>query len=199
MLLPILLLLSACRSQAGEEDEQGGASPAPAGVDENSAAPGDEAARLQALVGRVLPAALGGDREARTRNLKSGIGGSACGEVASKATGGGFRPFLVTPDETALVAKAPAIAFDDPQEVFADAWIRWCATPEDLQRLAPALREAAANVVEITPVVDGPPDLPSPAAEAELQPPEAPRPPARKPPPPPEIDSFFNSVDRPGQ
>lgn len=207
-LLPILALLASCNGQADEENV---AAEAPA---ENAAAapaaiPGaQDAAALQAKVSRAMAVGLPGAATAQYRAIRPGTGGAACGEVATQEKGaaGIFRPFVVTPDGLAVVAAGPAINWEDPDDFVADAYIRWCASPEELKRLAPQLQSAAAkSAAEMTPPKEEP-DLPLPPvrddAGAPVPPPaaEAPPPPPRKkgpPPPPPQIDSFFNSVDRP--
>jgi hypothetical protein len=99
-----------------------------------------------------------------------------------------------------VVAATAKLAYDDPGDFVADAWIRWCASPEELQKLAPELRRAAgdpasAPMNSLAPAADGDvsavPDVPPPAAPA----PAPPRPAApAKPPPPANVESFFNSV-----
>jgi hypothetical protein len=94
----------------------------------------------------------------------------------------------------AVVASGPRIAYEDPNDFLADAWIRWCATPEELEALGPAIQAAAAKAASTDPSLNiAEPEIPLP--EPAAPPPEAPRakPP---PPPPPQIDSFFNSVQR---
>jgi hypothetical protein len=209
-LLPILALLASCNSQADEEDV---AAEAPIGEmagNASGALPGaEDVVALQARVSRAMAVGLPGASTAAYRALRTGTGGAACGEVATQAKGlaGIFRPFVVTPDGLAVVADAPAIDWEDPDDFVADAYIRWCATPEELQRLAPQLQSAAAKTAAAMKAPAEEPDLPLPPVRedpvAEVQPPAAqpaPLPPPRKkgpPPPPPQIDSFFNSVDRP--
>jgi hypothetical protein len=191
----ILLALAGC------EDRGGGPEPSPeAGAEQNLALEGGllpsgaaDPAKLQALIDKAMPAVLPNAKAARYRDVRAGAGGAACGEVAAGSAI--FRPFVVTPEGVAVVATGAAIAYDDPNDIFADAWIRWCATPEELQRLAPQLQKAAdANIADLVPPPDMPvPDVPIPLPQTE----EAPRSvaPAR-PAPPPQIDSFFNSVQR---
>ena len=205
-LLPILLLFAtACGSKDGENEEFAQT----AAELPNAAAPvlpaGEDPALLRARVVRAMAVALPGAADAQYRALRPGVGGSACGEVATAGKSplaGIFRPFVVTPDGLAVVAEAAVIDWEDPDDFMADAWIRWCATPEELQRLGPRLQSAAANsAAAATPVPEGP-DLPLPPVLAET--PAAPPEPAAAPPPrprksdapPPRIDSFFNSVDR---
>jgi hypothetical protein len=205
-LLPILALLASCNNQADEEEvaeTPAGevAAAAPAGL------PGaQDMAALQAKVSSAMAVGLPGAASAEYRALRPGTGGSACGEVATQAKGaaGIFRPFVVTPDGLAVVASGPGIDWEDPDDFVADAYIRWCATPEELQRLAPQLQSAAAKSAAAMKPPEEEADLPLPPVRedpaAEVPPPAAvpPPPPPKKgpPPPPPRIDSFFNSVDR---
>ena len=200
ILLPILLVLTVgCgdRNAGGEEGAAGADSEAAALAAAAEAAAPDPA-RLQALVERAMATLPGGAR-AKYRNVRAGSNGAACGEVALQSPL--FRPFVVSPQAFAIVAAGPAIAFEDPADPAADAWIRWCATPEDLLALEPRLRAAEAAA----PAVDGnllaPPPLDLQLPEAAAPPPrDAPAPPRKDAPAPPQqIDSFFNSVQRPGQ
>lgn len=203
LLLP-LLLLSGCGAGSPDapEEDPGAASPGAAVAD--GALPGGDGgdgglSAVEALIARAMPAVLPDPAKARYRDVRAGVGGAACGAVATPGPGGGegpFRPFVVTPQGVAVVATGPAIAFDDPSDFLADAWIRWCASPEELQRLGPELKRAAAL----------PPPLPEPALEPDLVAAPAPAQPTapaappprepRRPPPPPQIDSFLNSVQR---
>jgi hypothetical protein len=203
-LLPILLLLASCGSKNAEEDaaSNGSSGEVPAGAAASPSA--EESAALQAKVSRAMAVVLPGAGTAEYRNVRAGAGGAACGEVATAGKEAGiFRPFIVTPDGLGVVASGPAIAWDDPNDFVADAWIRWCATPEELARLGPQLQNAAVNsAAAAAEVPAAEPDLPLPpvrdGAPLTAPPPEASPPPQRKeaPPPPPRIDSFFNSVDR---
>jgi len=198
--LLILFILSSCGKKApvDEPATPDGGSLLPANMAE-SAAP-DDSAQVQALIDRAMPAALKDPKAAQYRNLRAGAGGSACGEVAVKA-GAAFVPFVVNPDGIAVVGTRPQIAWEDPDDFLADAWIRWCATPEELAKLRPRF-EKAANV----PIPDPGnaaaailPPLDSPIPAAAPPPPPAPEKPASPPkpappPPTPRIDSFFNSV-----
>lgn len=195
----ILLSLSACHNDGtGEGAGDAASEPQQALVPETglpSTAPNP--AQLQAMVKRAMAAVLPDAKAARYRNLHAGTGGAACGEVSAGSTP--FRPFVVTPNAIAVVAATSAIAFEDPSDIFADAWIRWCATPDDLRRLGPVLQQAAAsNVIETIPNPEipppGEPALPPPTP-ADTPPPRA----AAQPAPRPEIDSFFNSVQRQGE
>jgi hypothetical protein len=194
----ILLLLAGCGSRS---DSGNGGEEAPAAVDALAnlqlPTPEEEAARLRALVARAMPAVLPGAKDARYRNVRAGTGGSACGEVAAKGANV-FRPFVVTPEGVAVVGGTPRIAFEDPTDFLADAYIRWCATPEELAHIAPQLKGAPAGATlnEVTAAAP-PPALAEPAPETPPAP--APKAAPSRPAPPPEIDSFFNSVQHKGQ
>ncbi|HEY7808996.1 MAG TPA: hypothetical protein VIA98_01295 [Allosphingosinicella sp.] len=206
-LLPILLLLASCGSQGGD-DNAAGEGAGGAAADGQPVLPAvPNLAALQAKVERAMASALPNADGAQYRALRAGAGGSACGEIVTAGKGplaGVARPFIVTPDGVAVVAEGPAIGWDDPDDFVADAWIRWCATPEELERLRPQLeRAAAASVNTAATAPDTGPDLPLPPIleEAPAPAPAAPAAPAqtpskKSPPPPPRIDSFFNSVDR---
>ncbi|QAY76364.1 hypothetical protein [Sphingosinicella sp. BN140058] len=196
----ILLSLSACHNDAAEEGVVDAASEPQQALVTNAAvgSSAPDPAQLQAMVKQAMATVLPDAKAARYRNLHAGTGGAACGEVAAGSTA--FRPFVVTPNAIAVVAATPAIAFEDPSDIFADAWIRWCATPDDLRRLGPVLQQAAAsNVIETIPNPEipppGEPALPPPTP-ADTQPPPAA---VAQPAPRPEIDSFFNSVKRQGE
>ncbi len=170
----------------------------------NLLAPADpnDPARLQALIAQAMPLAIPDAKDAQYRNLRGGAGGAVCGEVAAKPAGRAapvFRPFIINPDGMAVVAATPKLAFDDPGDFVADAWVRWCASPEELQKLAPQLRKAASN----PPPPPPPGDVDVGAADVPPSPPPAPAaaPPTAKPaakPPPASVESFFNSVQHQG-
>ena len=200
----LLLLLAGCGSDDGgagaggdpRDRQDADAAAAANAMLANLAAPAEDPARLREIVARAMPLALPGAKDAAYRNLRSGAGGSVCGEVAPKAAAGApaFRPFLVDPGGVALVAAAPELKLDDPNDFFADAWIRWCATPQELQTIAPKLRQAATAPPPPPPgQVDAanPPQLPAaPPSPPVAPPPRRPAPPQ----PPATIDSFVNAV-----
>jgi hypothetical protein len=198
----ILLVLSGCGQKAPQAAEP--AEPAAAaGLNLDVTAAPTDPAQLQALVDRGMASSLRDPKAAQYRNVRAGAGGAACGEVAVKA-GAPFLPFVVTPDALAVLGTKPDIAWEDPDDFLADAWIRWCASPEELAKLGPRLQSAArtppppgsevgaALPSPIAPsimAVDPPPPPPS----DRVVPAPAPAPPPR-PAPAPQIDSFFNSV-----
>jgi hypothetical protein len=203
LLLLLPSLLAGCGSGNGGEPADNEALAAAAAANAalaNSAEPAaDEAARIQALIAKAMPGAIADAADAQYRNLRLGAGGAACGEVASKPAGRAapvFRPFVINPDGYAVVAASPKLAFDDPGDFVADAWIRWCATPEELQKLAPELHRAAADPAAAPMnAIGAGADTPVPDAAPPPAPPSSP-PQARpsNPPPPARVDSFFNSI-----
>src|SRR4051812_2607453 len=153
-------------------------------------------ARLQAMIDETMPAALGNAKDAQYRNVRAGAGGAVCGEVSSARQP--FLPFVITPAKVALVGASPQIQFADPSDLLADAYVRWCATPEELSRIGPQLHQAASDPANIamSQVTAATPPLPPPegAEVAPAAPPPAVKaaPPKAAPPPPQDIDSFMN-------
>lgn len=200
----ILLLLAGCGAKTADEGADGaGAGEADPFANAAAVAAGPaDPARVQDLALRGMAGILRNPKGAQYRDVRPGVGGSACGYVAPEgAAAEGFRPFVVTPDAIGVIGTTAAIAFEDPDDLLADAWIRWCATPEELQRLAPALQAAAAASAAAPatepaqaplPPID-PPVVPEPAPDPV---PAAPPAKAKAPPPPAQIDSFFNSVQK---
>ena len=193
----IALLLAGCDSRKSGEAVDNEALAAAAEANAmlaNMAAPADpnDPARLQAMIAQAMPAAIPDAKDAQYRNVRAGAGGAVCGDVAVKPV---FRPFVINPDGLAVVAATPKMAFADPTDFVADAWVRWCASPEELQRLAPELRQAASNPASIP---MGNVDAGAAGVVPEAPPEAAPAPPAKaapsRPPPPAKVDSFFNSV-----
>jgi hypothetical protein len=196
VILP-LLLLAACgaKGQGNAESEAQNDLLANLQLVDANADP----ARLQALIDEAMPAALGNTKDAQYRNVRAGAGGAVCGEVSSAKQP--FLPFVITPAKIALVGSTPQIQFSDPSDLLADAYVRWCATPEELSRIGPQLHQAVSDPANITmsQATVVPPPLPPPdaaAAPAAAPPPPAQAAPARPAPPPQDIDSFMNSVAR---
>ena len=203
--LLLLMPLSACGWASPEDmnaQEEGADIAAEALAAANQAA-GEEAedpAALQARVERAMGVILRDPRSARYANVRSGVARSVCGEVDSKQENGrygGMRPFVVTPEGVAVVSATAAIGFGDPADIFPDYYIRWCASPEELTRLGPAVRTplpAPADPGVQADIPDIPALDPAPPAGG----PAGPTPKAR---PPVEggvekDDSFLNSVVR---
>ena len=199
-----ILLLAACESERAPE-APAEATPTAAAFDENGLIalnPTEvEARALQALAG-----ALKDPASAQLWNLRGEPTGAICGEVDAKEGGKytGARPFVVTPEGSALISATPAIGYGDPADVFPDLYIRWCATPQELATIGPAIAArnapegAAANVTAPVPEPAPPPlqPLPPPPRAAEPAPPPAPK---AEPPAPPaagEEESFSKAVLR---
>ena len=201
----ILLLLSAC----GKEGDDGAAGRDAMRAEEQAVGEGlldptgvTDPAQLQALVARAMATAMPGATDIEYRNVRPGSAGAVCGEVArpgAKGAAGPFLPFVVNPDSAAIVGTTPTIAYDDATDPLAEAWLRWCASAEELQAIAERMRTegpAKAGALVAPPPIE-PIDL-EPAQPPVAQQPPAAAPPAAQtpPPPPPQIDSFFNSVQR---
>ena len=201
-LLILAPALGGCGSQGGSE--AGGGGGRSGAVDEAALAreallaeeaalgPGPDALIATAMPGLVDPA------KARYRNVRPGIGGGACGEVSTPVgkAQGPFRPFVITREGVAVINATPAISFRDPTDVFPDLYMRWCATPEELQGLAPELSRGpldealeASNLANATASIVEPPALPE-APPAVADPPAPPAPAAEK------IDRFEEAVRR---
>jgi hypothetical protein len=201
----LLLLLSAC----GSKPDQSGNSKAEPSLNELGVrlpgAPAPE--QLQAQAERGLAGVLLDPKDARYSNIRAGSAGAVCGEVDSRQENGRFgrpRPFAVTAEGVAVVSPTTRIRFGDPADLFPDFYIRWCATPEELAKLGPAVateeppldapQDNAAAMTETSapPPAAEPP--PPPPPEPKAQPKEAPAPSA--PPKGRDEDSFFNAVIR---
>jgi hypothetical protein len=207
--LPLLLLpviAGACDRLGGRGGDDGSGAGDPLAnlqVTDRNADP----ARLQALIDRAMPAVLGAAKEPRYSNVRAGAGGAVCGEVS--AAGEPARPFIVTPDAVAVVAAQPRLDYADPSDFTADAYVRWCATPEELKAIQVEIRRAAAdpanlampaaaNAAGASVVTAAEPPPPPPTVEPVPAPPPAKPPGARSPAPAPagDIDSFANAVRR---
>jgi hypothetical protein len=160
-------------------------------------------AHIQRLLASAMPGALGGARDPHYRNVRAGAGGAVCGDVS--VAGGPPRPFVVTAEGAAVVAEGPKLNFADPSDLAADAWVRWCATPEEIPAIQAEIRRAAAdpaNIAMAAPAHAGvsaePADVPPPEAVREAPAPPSGARPTPPPPPPPagDIDSFTNAVRR---
>ncbi|HEY5722324.1 MAG TPA: hypothetical protein VIT45_08375 [Allosphingosinicella sp.] len=200
--LLLCLLLAACGSEAPDQ----AAEDAPAAPQPALAASGNEAAAdpamLQAKVEAAMKAVLQDSEGAVYRNVRPGLIDTICGEVDPARKGGGragFRPFIVTPQGAALVARGPVLSFDDPTDSFPDLYIRWCASEEELKSLGPQLDRAIASQAGADGVLGNVEDIPPPplpGGEAA----QIPEPPAPRPVPSERMgkgDSFFDSVRKP--
>lgn len=196
----VLLLLAGCGSHKSGEDNQTIPLQGNLLADLQTSNSAQDAARLQSLIDRAMAAALPDASKAQYRNIHEGVGGSACGEVAStgpKGKLGPYRRFVVTPDAAAVIGTSPEIKFNDPSDFLADAWIRWCASPDELKLVEGQLGQGPAPSMEAPP----PTDIPNLPEQPSLPLPKGPAPSrtasAAPPPPPPQIDSFSKSVSRP--
>ncbi len=172
-----LLLLPTCNSES-----RNGASEGPDAAAIAAAATADvsmpvDPAVLQARAKGLMSGILNDPASARYSGLRSGPAGSICGAVDSKGSDGRFggpRPFVITPEGVALVSPTPHVPFDQPDDIFPDFYIRWCASPEELARLGPLI----AGKQELAPAVpvESPDLVPLDPPGADL-PSEAPVPP----------------------
>src|SRR5688572_11580972 len=105
-----LLLLSGCNSgEPADVGEEPDAAPAVADIGNTLAA---DPETLQARVDAAMRAALQDADGAGYRNVRAGVSNTICGEVDPGRKGGGhagFRPFLVTPEGAAIVARGPRL------------------------------------------------------------------------------------------
>jgi hypothetical protein len=201
-LLILLLLLAACDSDPAPEIEPvpDGALSAAAGAP-STASPAEQAAQNQQRASQALAVILADPESARYSDVRAGAAGSVCGLVDAKQAGGkyaGPRPFVVTPEGVAVISTTPQVMFDDPEDLFPDFYIRWCASPEELRGIGPRIASGPIpdmNLADdLTSIVDG--AVPPPPPSAEPQPVEAAKatpPPAQ---PPGEEDSFSRAVLR---
>lgn len=185
----LLLLLAGCdaRPDAGGEGNDGMPAPQP---EAGEPAVGDRGADNLMRAKQALGAILENPASARYSQVRSGAAGSVCGLVDA-------RPFVVTPEGVAVVSPAPKVMFDDPDDVFPDYYIRWCASSEELRRIGP--RVVAGPLPALPPIEEYPlvPDAEMPAAPPEALPPPAQ---GKAEPPSAEEDSFSRAVLRqPGE
>lgn len=155
--LAALLLLSACGSKS---EDGGGGEATPAGLEGLVEAPaGLSPEQLQARAAAALATITSAPRFSE---IKGGPLNAVCGKVDTKLPNGkyaGFRPFLVTPEGVAVISATPQIMFDDPADPFPDLYIRWCATPEEMQTIEPVLTrnaEAPPPPAELPPEIIDP-------------------------------------------
>jgi hypothetical protein len=200
LLLPALLLATAC--DRGEQ----AAAPPPAPVRPATGpvvTQADAARLLQEKAAAGLRAILADPDDARYAELRPGTAGAVCGRIDTKQPDGkrtGFRPFVVTPEGVGVISLTPTVMLNDPEDIFPDYHIRWCATPEELVRL-----EVAPDLNAVASVTDVPADLPELAGLPVPAPttPPAPETPAAPQSPPPattdNLESFSKAVLRPDQ
>ena len=200
LLLLFPLILTGCGSQeerqaANDAAEQ--ASAGPLNLETGLGALSPE--QLQARATEALRSVLPDPASARLSNLRNGAAGAVCGDVDAKAGGrySGPKPFVVDPEGLALVSPTAEINFADRADIFPDLYLRWCASPEELQRLGPRLAAPAPGneqSAEPSPpdVLAMPPAAPPPTPEPPRAAPKA----AERPPRQPGDDSFMNAVLR---
>lgn len=213
----LLLLLGACGSRS-DEAADGNAARAEAAASQQLAE--QLGAQGEAGLRRRLESLTAILADPSYRQVRSGPMGAVCGEVDTKLRDGartGFRPFVIAPDGFPLISTTARINYDDPEDMFPDAYIRWCASPDEMERIAALVERRQMGAAAGTPGdVPDPaldpaliPDVPSaaPPIVAEAAPPPAmvapaPRAPDTRATPPArsdssDEDSFFRSVVRP--
>lgn len=95
-------------------------------------------AQLRARAEEALGQILRDPSAARYADLRNGSGGAVCGMVElpqGPANLRGPRPFVVSPAGVAVLSASPRVNLNDPADPFADSYMRWCATPEELGAL----------------------------------------------------------------
>lgn len=212
VMLTVLFLLSGCKETSNVDAgaETGNASATLSGTTSTETT-AERTARLQGKVDAALGGVL---REPRYTNLREGPGGAVCGEVDSRQSDGeysGPRPLVVTPEGVPLVSITSQIMFEDPDDIFPDFYIRWCASPEEMRTIGPLIESRANAAPAPDPIAElpAPDDPPLDPALLEPQPPtwEEPASPTPEPkasPTPPDRgavrrgdeDSFLKSVIR---
>ncbi len=208
-----LLLLAGCGSEDGGGGRGAGEGALP-GLDPAANQAAADPAALEARAAAALVGALHDPASARYSNIRAGSGNAVCGDVDSKQPDGkysGFRPFAVSPEGVGVVSRTTTVMFNDPSDLFPDFYIRYCASPEELENLGgrvargdPALTtpideqtlNSVAPAPELPTTIPADPPQPAPAANA-------PEPPRREPPATAapsgtgEEDSFLKAVKRP--
>lgn len=187
------LLLPACGADGPDRPADGNVLLA-----EGAAGPAGAAADLGPRIIAAMGQILRDPASATYAEVRGGSGNSICGTVAfggPAGAGGESRPFLVTPAGLAMISASSRVNVADPLDPFADAHMRWCASPEELRAMSEAIAKAPPLVVPEAP----PAALPEPGPEPV--PGEAPRRWRNAPPPAPgepagNDDSFSNAVLR---
>ncbi len=153
------------------------------------------AADLQRLAIAALSQILRNAASGRYSNVRRGSGNSICGTVildGAAGTGIGQRFFVIAPAGQPFLSATAGINFSDPLDSFVDAYIRWCASPDELQTLQ-------GNMLNLATEIPDPPDAEQPAEPPPLpaQEPVSRWPSSRSPAHRPSNDSdFFNEVRR---
>lgn len=161
------MLLAACDRGGDEASVDEAPRPQPAAVAPVTKADAERMLRERAIAG--LRAILPDPDEARFAELRAGAAGGVCGQIDTEQPDGkrsGFRPFVVTPEGVAIISLTSQLNLDDPEDLFPDYYIRWCASPAELSTLR------ITNTLDTTiPVTELPEDL---AEAADLPPPVEP-------------------------
>lgn len=153
--LTLALLAAAC-DRNEEQPVDAGISPArPASAPQLTAADAERMLRDKAAAG--LRAILPDPDDARYTDLRAGTAGAVCGRIDTEQPDGkrsGPRPFVVTPDGVAVISLTPTLMLNDPEDLFPDYYIRWCATPAELATL-----EVTSELNMAAPDIEMPPEL----------------------------------------
>ena len=203
-LLILFLFLAGCDSEPASEVQPMPDGALPAAGPPVTISPAQQAAQYQQRASQALAAILDDPESARYSQVRAGAAGSVCGLVDAKQAGGkyaGPRPFVVTPEGVAVISTTPQVMFQDPEDLFPDFYIRWCASPDELKGLGPRIASGPMTDLnladDLTSMVDAAvaPPLPAEAqpVEAAKAPPPPPPPPTQ---PPGEEDSFSRAVLR---
>jgi hypothetical protein len=206
-LLLALALFAGCDSRDADEPAAGGEAALPASAGAFPEQSGDQGAEAQQRAEAALAIIIPDPKSARYADVRPGTAGAVCGIVDAKQADGkysGARPFVVSPEGVAVISTTPQVNFGDPEDVFPDFYIRWCATPAELRTIGPriALPETPPPMPDDIPdLLEGEIAAAAPPPEAPAQPPLPPRdaPAAQagtNPPPPAGEDSFSSAVLR---
>lgn len=154
-----LLVVAGCDSNRDAVPEGESGSPMLPAAANAPPPPAEGAARAEERAKAALGVILVDPESARFAEVRSGTAGSVCGLVDSKQGDGkyaGPRPFVVTPEGVAVISAAPRVMFDDPEDVFPDFYIRWCASPAELRTIGPrvALTDRIETDLEVGDIGD---------------------------------------------
>lgn len=177
----LVALLTACDRSSDEAPPAPAPVPRQAGPPQQlSAADAERMLQEKALAG--LRAILPDPKDARFSELRAGTAGAVCGRIDTEQPDGkrsGFRPFVVTPEGVGVISLTNQLMLNDPEDLFPDYYIQWCATPAELATLKISGDvNLMATAPEIPSDLPGQAELPVPAPEtpAAAGPPPAPAP-----------------------